>query len=140
MSISRWFTLSGEPKSKQRPRFTRSGHVYTPQETRDAEKAIKEAFEEQDGVSFEDSILRMELVFALSNRRPRDTDNMAKLVMDALNKVAYHDDKQVIELLIRRVRSPKGWTLVTISETEEASYDSPEEYRQTVKGCCQSCP
>lgn len=128
--------MSGEPKSKQRPRFAR-GHAYTPKETLEAEAMVREAYLEAGGFLFEGQV-RMELVFALSNRRRRDADNMAKLVMDALNKVAYHDDNQVIELTIKKVRSPKGWTFVYMEEIEEASYETPYQYWEAVKERSQS--
>lgn len=128
--------MSGEPKSKQRPRFSR-GHAYTPKETIEAEKAVREAYLEAGGILFE-GVVKMELVFALSNRRRRDADNMAKLVMDALNKVAYHDDNQVVELITKKVRSPRGWTFVYIEETEEASYETPSHYWQAIEDRGQS--
>ncbi len=129
--------MSGEPKSKQRPRFSR-GHAYTPKETLEAEATVREAYLKAGGFLFEGQV-KMELVFALSNRRRRDADNMAKLVMDALNKVAYHDDNQVIELTIKKVRSLKGWTFVYMEEAQEASYETPYKYWEEVKERCQSC-
>jgi len=38
-----------KPRSKQRPRSTRSGHTYTPKETREYEKLISELY---TGVAF----------------------------------------------------------------------------------------
>ena len=35
-------------------------------------------------------------------RRRMDVDNVAKSVLDGLNGVAYEDDDQVIELLVRK--------------------------------------
>ena len=37
------FEVVGEPKGKGRPRFTRSGHTYTPQATKDYERHISQA-------------------------------------------------------------------------------------------------
>ena len=34
-----------------------------------------------------------------------DSDNVAKIVLDSLNKIAYDDDKQVVELTVL-----KRWT------------------------------
>lgn len=31
-----------------------------------------------------------------------DCDNIAKVVLDALNKLAYNDDKQVVELIVEK--------------------------------------
>ena len=52
-------TFNIKPRSKQRPRSTRSGHTYTPKETREYEKKISEAY---SGVAFVDGPLEVELV------------------------------------------------------------------------------
>ena len=47
-----------------------------------------------------------------------DADNIAKLVLDALNGVAYHDDSQVSALLVvkdTRLRGASPKTTITIS-------------------------
>jgi Holliday junction resolvase RusA-like endonuclease len=61
-----------------------------------------------------------------------DVDNLAKAVMDALNCVAYVDDSQVIELVIRkfpRVKMPDDLDAlrVTISPVTDMLY--PYVYR-----------
>jgi endodeoxyribonuclease RusA len=33
-----------------------------------------------------------------------DADNMSKPICDALNKIAYHDDRQIVERVVRRVK------------------------------------
>lgn len=38
-----------------------------------------------------------------------DVDNIAKLVMDGLNGVAYHDDKQVIQLHVSKAPRERGF-------------------------------
>ena len=38
------FTVDGEPVGKGRPRFTRSGHAYTPEKTADYEQLVKLSF------------------------------------------------------------------------------------------------
>lgn len=38
------FTVDGEPVGKGRPRFTRSGHTYTPEKTADYEQLVKLSF------------------------------------------------------------------------------------------------
>lgn len=101
------FTLYGEPKPKGRPRMTRTGHLYTPKETRQAEIAVQLAWELAGAVKLE-GMLGMECVFYVGSKRRVDCDNMLKLVQDALNKHAYDDDYQIIELVARRVCVEKG--------------------------------
>ena len=103
-----------KPRSKQRPRSTRSGHTYTPKETREYEKLISELY---TGVAFADGPLEVELIFdkdktkiIIKELRPSknpsklrgDIDNYAKAILDALNGVAYTDDKQIISLKLRK--------------------------------------
>lgn len=47
-----------------------------------------------------------------------DLDNLTKLVLDALNKVAWYDDAQIIELLVRKIYSPDPGVEVKIKEKD----------------------
>lgn len=94
-------TIPGEPKSKQRPRFAK-GRAYTPAETVKAEKAIGAAWRDLGVEPMQHAVL-VELEFYNGNRRRRDLDNMVKLVLDGLNKIAFDDDHQVIEINARKI-------------------------------------
>ena len=39
---------------------------------------------------------------------PADIDNLAKLILDALNKAVYEDDRQVVNLAVRKLRDNVG--------------------------------
>ena len=39
---------------------------------------------------------------------PADIDNLAKLILDALNKAVYQDDRQVVSLAVRKLRDSEG--------------------------------
>jgi len=61
---------------------------------------------------------------AKSNKHPQftktpDVDNLAKAVMDSLNKIAYHDDCQIIELYTKKYYSEKPFIKVVLSTWEE---------------------
>jgi Holliday junction resolvase RusA-like endonuclease len=43
------FVIAGEPVGKARPRFTRSGHTYTPAKTVNYENLVKLSFTDQIG-------------------------------------------------------------------------------------------
>lgn len=90
------FTVLGEPVSKERPRFSRGG-VYTPTKTAHAENAVALAFNlaAPRHVPVADRAFKVTMTFHTGNRRRCDLDNLSKLVMDALNKVAFADDSQV---------------------------------------------
>lgn len=121
--MSNIITVLGQPLGKQRPRATsRNGFVsvYTPQQTINYETLINLEYRQQSGVFYEkDKQLKLnircfyEIPQSISNRkcnlcitgviRPLvkpDVDNVAKTIMDALNGVAYADDKQIVELKI----------------------------------------
>ncbi len=104
-----------KPRSKQRPRSTRSGHTYTPKETREYEHFISQTY---SGVAFLEGPLHVTLVFdnekteiTIRELRPKkipsklrgDIDNYAKAILDALNGVAYTDDKQIVSLELKKL-------------------------------------
>lgn len=112
------FTVDIEPIGKARPRFTRSGHAYTPQKTKDAEELIAAAYRAAGGrcipkgVPVELEVLaRFPIPKSFSQKKrgavldseilptkKPDADNILKLVADALNGVAYEDDAQVVRM------------------------------------------
>lgn len=104
-------TIDGEPLSKQRPRLGKGGRTHTPAETVKAEQSIgwevkaKLRAVEPDKVSD----FGVEVVFYTNNART-DLDNLTKLLMDACNKLVWHDDRQVTRLaasLIRKSKAPR---------------------------------
>ena len=115
------FSIPGEPKGKGRPRFMRNGHTYTPQETVEYENWVRLSYRTNaENYFFQNHIalsVRMDAYFGIPKStskkkrkmmetgdiRPvvkRDCDNIAKIVLDALNHIAYHDDAQVVELVV----------------------------------------
>ena len=104
------FYIEGRPHPKERPRMAKSGHVYTPPKTLEAEKKIAEAytgpmydcpvhvnlFFDIDGCAV--SIEPLDIPADEVSKLRGDLDNYAKTVMDALNGVAWIDDKQVMKL------------------------------------------
>lgn len=108
--------VPGKPQPKQRPRVAR-GRAYTPPETVAYEEAIGWAFREQNGgtVPLEGPLRVYVLVREDVRPVPRqgDCDNYAKVALDALNKLAWNDDKQVLELLtyVRRMSGEPGMVI-----------------------------
>lgn len=124
------FEIPGDPVAKQRPRMTKSGHIYTPEKTRKYEKLVKEAYlNHSRGWKFgKDAPLEIRIVayFSIpksdSNKRKNekkmgvirptiksDIDNICKSILDGLNGVAYVDDKQIVSLYASKwyAESPK---------------------------------
>ena len=110
------FTVPGEPKAKARPRMTTTGIAYTPKKTVEYENWVKQCYLiEQKGKKLEGQIKaeiaayftipkstskkkrkKMTNYLIRPTKKP-DTDNVAKIILDSLNSIAYDDDKQVVD-------------------------------------------
>lgn len=129
--------VCGEPVGKGRPRFSfKSGHAYTPAKTREYEDRIKSAFLESEQKGFPAGVpLSISLIFGfkipnsaskktrekmincdiLPMKKP-DVDNVLKAVMDALNGLAYDDDKQIVKVWVFKKYSEVPRTTILIQE------------------------
>lgn len=113
-----------EIAGKGRPRFTRSGRTYTPRKTRKAETAVREEFRNVCGERWAKfgGPVKVSIVYSrqLAKSNPKfwafrqdlgkpDLDNVAKLVLDSLNGLAFADDSQVVEIrMAKGERRPNG--------------------------------
>lgn len=109
---------------KLRPRFTRSGCTYTPAKTRKAEMAVRDEFRKVCGERWAKfgGPVKVSISYSrqLAKSNPKfwafrqdlgkpDLDNVAKLVLDSLNGLAYADDSQVVEIRMAKCeRRPSG--------------------------------
>ena len=116
--------VEGKIKGKARPRFnTKTGRAFTPEDTITYENWIKCCYQEQDGKFIDGPVsARIEVYYKIPKsytkkrvqairdglemplKKP-DSDNIAKIVLDSLNKIAFDDDAQVVELTV-----VKKWT------------------------------
>jgi len=146
--------FDGEPQSKARARMARNGHVYTPRNTRDAMDYIGARFREvkPDWTPNDEDSYGVIALFFCGTRQRRDVDNMLKLILDGLNKVAWVDDAQVTEVsgrLSRGVDSPRTEVVVYRTLTQGPATrpclhcgkpfrDYPSQ-RQSRKFCTKEC-
>ncbi len=137
----REFKIPGKVQAKQRPRMNlHNGRVYTPQPTINYENFVKMCYADyanQNGWTPFENALRAEIeVFMpvpksdskkkrelkLSGKiRPTmkpDNDNIAKSVLDALNGLAYVDDKQIVELKANKYYGAEAYVRVKLVELE----------------------
>lgn len=92
----------GDPIAKGRPRAGKKGVFYTPPRTKAAEKVIKDmAVIGMDTDAPLVGPVGIEVDFYCATKRRTDGDNLLKLVTDALNKVVYEDDSQIVEYYAR---------------------------------------
>ena len=130
------FVIDGEPVAKGRPRVTRRGHTYTPKKTADYEKHIKRQLIEQDAEPYGKGVpLKVEVIFykgylkswtkkqvfqaedgsLLPTKRP-DADNYAKSVLDGADGILWHDDSQIVDLLLYKRYDKKPRVEIKVNE------------------------
>lgn len=109
--------VTGKIRGKARPRVCR-GHAFTPKDTVQYEKLVRDCYKQQDGRYLEGPIKALIIAYykipkSYSKKRVQairdglekptkkpDADNIGKIILDSLNGVAYKDDSQIIELMI----------------------------------------
>lgn len=122
------FTIMGNPVAKGRPKFARRGafmSAYTPEKTVNYENLVKHAFlEKYESNPIEDPLIVEILAYfpvPLSWPKSRksvltsgmlipvvkkpDVDNLQKIILDALNQLAYKDDSQVFCITCKKYYS-----------------------------------
>jgi crossover junction endodeoxyribonuclease RusA len=114
--------ISGKAVPKGRPRFTRSGGVYTPKTTTDWEKHVRTSWIEQQGSTSLTGPLSAYIYIMGDHTAKKDVDNMAKSILDGLNKVAYADDSQIVRLMVSKIPAIKtDQVVVVLREHQEDS-------------------
>lgn len=130
------FKIEGQPQGKGRPRFTKTGHAFTPQATRDYEKLIAEEYKAAKGETL-DGYIRVNIkayykIPKATTKEKRgmiergllkpavkpDIDNVVKAILDGLNGVAYHDDNQVVYVDGEKFYAEDPCVIVEVSHYE----------------------
>ena len=125
------FTVLGVPKGKGRPRFTRTGRTYTPKDTIMYENLVATSY---DGEKLEGdlsakivcyfpipaSVSKKKREMMLTekvyyNHKP-DLDNLAKIILDSLNGIAFDDDRQVVKLEVEKYYSDRPRAEIWLTE------------------------
>lgn len=141
------FIIDGEPMGKERPKFSRKGNfvqTYTPEKTRNYQDNVRKLFLKQypeakegntvlgeQAISMEVySYFKIPKAFSKTKHqqavdgqiRPTvkpDFDNLAKIIADSLNGLAYDDDKQVVDAMQHKYYSDHPHTRVIIKTIGE---------------------
>ena len=136
------FTVPGEPKGKARPRiFTNKAgksQAITPQDTLSYENLVKWVFNNTMEAKklqgeIEAKIVAMYPIPKSMTKKNRqlidegklhptkkpDADNVAKIILDSLNRIAFDDDSQVTRLIVEKHFSDNPRVEVTLIERYE---------------------
>lgn len=127
------FRVMGSPMGKQRPRVTKWG-AYTPQKTVNYETLVQQIYMTEVCTKLEGELEmkirayfdipksasnKKRLLMASNMIRPTkkpDSDNILKLIADACNKIAYHDDSQIVSATVEKFYSEVPRVEVEIRE------------------------
>jgi Holliday junction resolvase RusA-like endonuclease len=129
------FSVDGDPVPQPRPRFTvrgEHGHAYTPKDhpVHRYRTAIAAAARAAGATVHRDPVrIVIDFVFARPKSHIRkaglaknapilpkpDIDNLEKAVLDALNRVAWHDDTQVACVVKEKSYGTEGRTTVRVT-------------------------
>lgn len=126
-----------DPVAKSRPRFTKSGHTYTPAKTKNYEKAIKAELvakrpEIIEGACHLDITFVRNIPKSWSKKKKQqaidheirpvtrpDLDNYEKAVMDAANGFLYKDDSQIVSKNTRKIYGEVPKVIIKIEEIKD---------------------
>lgn len=133
-----FFDVPGAPMGKQRPRHNRyTNATYTPAKTKIREEEIalyyrkkyggqkfpKESYLELTVRAFvpipksaSNAVKEKMRLFVIRPTVKPDCDNILKLVADALNGIAYDDDKQIVKMTVTKGYSEIPRTEIRIEE------------------------
>jgi Holliday junction resolvase RusA-like endonuclease len=118
------FFVNGSPVPKQSFRVLRSGGGYIDKDVRSWQERVRRKAEIQmQGRIPSSAWVEVELDFVLQHNRRVDLDNLSKGVLDALKKVVYVDDSQIVHLLLHKHLGKAGGVYILVSEVVDGSDD-----------------
>ena len=144
------FVIESDIKAKARPRATvMNGHaiIYTPKDTIYYENYVKACYKEQaENKYFADQPLEVSIEFYFASNQEiaklcedtkvtperihcqnhKDLDNLAKVILDGLNGVAFQDDKNITKLNLEKKYSNSGKEFVKVKIRKAAGISLDE--------------
>lgn len=97
MNVDRFeLTVAGEPIPNARARRGQGGHFYTPERTIEYRARVQAAWMAAGRPTIGTSRFVISALFYRSSARAADLDNLLKSVTDALNGLAWQDDRQLV--------------------------------------------
>lgn len=132
----RRFEILGKPMAKQRPHFTKQGYAYTPKQTANYENLVRYTYQSQfstlpklEGYIEANITAIFEIPKSYSKKKTKelleghdnydhkpDLDNIAKIILDSLNGIAYKDDAQITILHLNKEYGEQAKVVVELKE------------------------
>lgn len=126
------FIVEGKPTGKGRPRLSRWG-TYTPEKTVNYENLVKFSYLQVSNDKLADCPVKIEIwayfeppkgtskkkyneLLGQPYTKKPDGDNIAKIICDALNGLAYSDDNQISELIVHKLYADIAKTIIEITK------------------------
>ena len=150
------FVVYGEPVAKARARVCKTGFAYTPEKTVNYENLVKMCYIESKCEKFNEGemlYLRVKAYFSIPKSASKkkheqmslgeirpikkpDMSNVIKIIEDALNKIAFNDDSQIVKINAEKYYSVEPRVEVWISKAFKeriTNLDKPEtEFREVM--------
>lgn len=132
------FEIKEKAIGKERPRYNaKIKRMYTPTKTSTFEEKVKWAFKSKYNIETKLSVKpfkaiitaifappqsisnkkKEELLYAEYTKKP-DADNIAKVILDSLNGLAYKDDNQITRLSVIKHYGEENKIIVELEEVE----------------------
>lgn len=148
------FTIVGPPQGKGRPRFSRTRYgvkTFTPDRTVAYENLVSWTYSQEcPNTVLEGNIsATIHAYFPIPQSTPKrkrekmtlddfyyfhkpDADNIAKIILDSLNNIAFHDDAQVVELKVKKFYSSYPRVEVWLEEVGHFGNAGKENYGKEI--------
>lgn len=130
------FEVMGKPVAKARPRLGKYGNTYTPDKTVNYKNLVKHTFKRNypkhkllEGYIEASITAIFEVPKSYSKKKTKvllgthndydhkpDTDNLAKIILDSLNGLAYKDDAQVTILHVNKEYGEQSKVIVELKK------------------------
>lgn len=118
--------IPGRAVPKGRPRFSRTGGVYNPKTTNDYERLVANTWYAKYGDTAIEGNIEAQIVVATDRHLKQDVDNLAKSVLDGLQKGGAFaaGDQQVYKLAISKIPADKENCCVVVALNVISGYSN----------------
>ena len=104
---------------------SRYGHIYLTPKGKEFKEELGWILKTKRAV-FGSALVKVDLVFKISDKRKRDVDNMLKATFDALKDVIIDDDSQIMRVTATKMLGHYNKTIIYINNLDESLTEGDE--------------